>query len=532
MPRRIERALISVYDKHGLADLGRALHGKGIEILSTGGTASALVEAGVPVRQVSDHTGSPEILGGRVKSLHPAIHGGILARRDDPDHMRQLTGQGFAAIDMVVVNLYPFEATVAARANEPAAIIEMIDIGGPSMIRSAAKNHADVVVVTDPSDYAAIAEEIVRTGYVDAATRRGLAEKAFAHTACYDARIADWFRRTGSPGVAEPAGPTSPEGFPATLTLGLRKVADMRYGENSHQGAALYADPSDGVPGEAPPAGPVTAAQLQGKELSFNNILDMDAAWAAAGEFEETACVVVKHNTPSGVATAPTLVEAYRLARDCDPLSAFGGIVAVNRTLDAATAAEIAELFLEIVIAPGYDAGALEALRSKKNLRVMNAGAPPAPRRGWDFKRVAGGMLVQDRDTIDERPEEFRVVTRKAPTPDQMRSLVFAWKVGRHVKSNAIVYVRGTRTIGIGAGQMSRVDSAKIGVMKASEDLGGSVMASDAFFPFRDGVDAAAESGVAAIIQPGGAMRDKEVIAAADARGMAMVFTGRRHFRH
>ncbi|HXI02469.1 MAG TPA: bifunctional phosphoribosylaminoimidazolecarboxamide formyltransferase/IMP cyclohydrolase [Candidatus Saccharimonadales bacterium] len=532
MSRRIERALVSVYDKEGIADLGRDLHSLGIEILSTGGTAAALAGAGVPVKQVSAHTGSPEILDGRVKTLHPSIHGGLLARRGESAHMAQLAEQGIAPIDMVVVNLYPFEATVAKMSGDPAAVIEMIDIGGPSMIRSAAKNHEDVVVLTDPRDYEAVLSEIRSSGGVSGATRRRLAARAFELTAYYDSRIADYLRRRSQADLPPAEGATPPERFPELLTIGLRRVMAMRYGENSHQGAVLYADPSETVPGGAPPPGAVTARQLQGKELSFNNIMDTDAAWAAVAEFDETACVVVKHSTPSGVAAAPGLLEAYRQARDCDPLSAFGGIVAVNRPLDEETAREITSLFVEVVIAPGYTPGAIEALRKKRNLRVMDAGAPPRPARGWDLKRVTGGVLVQDRDLIGESPASFRCVTKRAPTQDETRSLLFAWRVARHVKSNAIVYARGTRTVGIGAGQMSRVDSAKIGVMKASEDLKGAVMASDAFFPFRDGVDAAAETGVAAIIEPGGSQRDAEVIAAADEHGMAMLFTGHRHFRH
>ncbi len=531
MPPRIERALISVYDKQGLAELGRALSRNRIEILSTGGTAAALAEAGVAVKGVSDHTGSPEILGGRVKTLHPAIHGAILARRADPAHMKELARQGIVPIDMVVVNLYPFEQTVERKAEDPEAILEMIDIGGPSMIRSAAKNHEDVVVLTDPGDYAGAIAEIEATGTVGDATRRRLAARAFAHTAYYDSRIADYLgrRARGAPGASDPA---PPDRFPDLLTLGLRRAREMRYGENSHQAAVLYADPSETPPGGSPPPGPVTAAQIQGKELSFNNVLDMDAAWAAVAEFDEPACVIVKHNTPSGAAAAPELLAAYVQARDCDPTSAFGGIVALNRRVDVPTAREIASLFLEVVIAPGFEPGALDVLRARKNLRLMETGAPPRPAAGWDFRRVLGGLLVQERDRITETPASFTTVTRRAPTEAEMRSLLFAWRVCRHVKSNAIVYARETRTIGIGAGQMSRVDSARIGVMKASEDLAGSVMASDAFFPFRDGVDAAAGSGVAAVIQPGGSNRDGEVIAAADEHGMAMVFTGRRHFRH
>ncbi len=530
MPRKIERALVSVFDKRGLVDLCRVLQDRGVEILSTGGTAAALIEAGIRVKQVSNHTGSPEILGGRVKTLHPAIHGGILARRGDAAHMKQIAEQGIAPIDLVVVNLYPFEQTVASRAPQVEEVVEMIDIGGPSMIRSAAKNCLDVAVVTDPDDYPAVQDEVAATGSVSAAARLRLSAKAFAHTAYYDARIADYMARV-LPGDPPSLGP-KPPGHPDRLTFALRKVADLRYGENPHQSAALYADPSEAPPGGGAPAGAVTARQMQGKELSFNNILDLDAAWAAVGEFDETACVIVKHTTPSGAATAPTLVEAYRQARDCDPTSAFGGIVAVSRALDGETAREIAPLFLEGIIAPSFDAGALDALKGKKNLRLMEAGSPPRPGEGYDLKRVTGGLLVQERDRITEEASSFKTVTQRGPAPEETRSLLFAWRVARHVKSNAIVYARGTRTVGIGAGQMSRVDSAKIGADKAREDLNGAVLASDAFFPFRDGVDAAAKAGVAAIIQPGGSVRDEEVIAAADEHGMAMLFTGRRHFRH
>ncbi len=532
MPRKIERALLSVYDKKGLIEFGRALHERGVEILSTGGTAAALAEAGIPVKQVSTHTGSPEILGGRVKTLHPAIHGGILARRGDSGHMRELSEQRIATIDLVAVNLYPFEETVASRASQVDEVIEMIDIGGPSLIRSAAKNFQDVVAVTDPADYPAVLKEIAATGSVSLETRLRLAAKAFSHTAFYDARIADYFPWLRVSGEEGPALGARPAGFPEHLVLGLRKVADLRYGENPHQGAALYADPAETLPGGAPPAGAVGSRQIQGKALSFNNILDLDGAWAAVAEMEETACVIVKHTTPSGAAMAPTILEAYVQARDCDPVSAFGGIAAFNRPVDAATAKEMKALFLEAVIAPAYEAEALEILRSKKNLRVMEAGAPPRHTGGLDFKRVAGGLLAQDRDRITEGPKSFKIATKRSPTADEIRSLLFAWRVARHVKSNAIVYVRGTRTVGIGAGQMSRVDSSRIGSMKAREDLRGTVLASDAFFPFRDGVDEAAKAGVTAVIQPGGSVRDEEVIAAADEHGLAMLFTGRRHFRH
>ncbi|HZE89904.1 MAG TPA: bifunctional phosphoribosylaminoimidazolecarboxamide formyltransferase/IMP cyclohydrolase [Verrucomicrobiae bacterium] len=531
MPRTA-RAIVSVFDKEGLIPFCRGLAARGIEILSTGGTASALVEAGVAVKQVSDHTGSPEILQGRVKTLHPKVHGGILARRADPSHVKQLEDHGISPIDLVAVNLYPFERTVAAKSEQVDEVVEMIDIGGPSMIRSAAKNWHDVTVVTDPADYPTVLAEIEAEGEVSAATRRRLAAKAFAHTAYYDSRIADYFAHIAVDAGIAPRLAARPAGFPEILTIGLRKIADLRYGENPHQSAALYADPGETPPGGVAPAGPVSARQLQGKELSFNNILDLDAAWAAVADLDGTGCVIVKHTTPSGAACAETLVEAYRFARDGDPVSAFGGIVAVNRPLDAATAAEIAPLFLEAIIAPSFQHGALDALKARKNLRLMEVDGPAAGRGGWDLKRVAGGILVQDRDRVDEAPATFRTVTKRAPAAGEMRSLLFAWRVARHVKSNAIVYARGTRTVGIGAGQMSRVDSAKIGRDKAREDLVGTVLASDAFFPFRDGVDEAAKAGVAAIIQPGGSVRDEEVIAAADEHGIAMLFTGRRHFRH
>jgi len=534
MPDRIQRALVSVFDKSGLVELCRVLQKREVEILSTGGTASALVAAGIRVTQVSDHTGSPEILGGRVKTLHPAIHGGILARRGDASHMKEIAAQKISTIDLVVVNLYPFERTVAERAERVDEVVEMIDIGGPSMIRSAAKNWMDVAVVTDPADYPGVMEEIAGTGSISSATRRRLAAAAFARTAYYDSRIADYMSRVRAPGAegkAPDLGP-APSDYPSVLTLGLRKIADLRYGENPHQAAALYEDPAETLPGAAPPAGPVSARQLQGKELSFNNILDLDAAWAAVGEFDETACVVVKHTTPAGAAVASPLVEAYRQARDCDPVSAFGGIVAVNRPLDGETAREISGLFLEAVIAPSFEPAALDALKGKKNLRLMEAGAAPGHAAGWDMKRVTGGLLVQDRDIVSEDPSTFRTVTRRSPSAEELRSLLFAWRIARHVKSNAIVYARGLRTVGIGAGQMSRVDSSRIGAEKAREPLEGTALASDAFFPFRDGVDEAAKAGVTSVIQPGGSVRDEEVIAAADDHSIAMVFTGRRHFRH
>lgn len=531
MDRNIRRALVSVFDKTGLIELCRVLTARGVEILSTGGTASVLAEAGLPVKQVSDHTGFPEILGGRVKTLHPAIHGGILARRSDRSHAAQLAEHRIAPIDLVIVNLYAFEQTVSAKAARVEEVIEMIDIGGPSMIRSAAKNCLDVAVLTDPADYPEAAREIESSGSLSQATRLRLAAKAFAHTAYYDSRIADYFGRLRAGSEGPELGDPHP-GYPDVLVLGVRKAADLRYGENPHQTAALYADPGETPPGGAPPTGAVTARQIQGKELSFNNILDLDAAWAAVSDLEGTSCVVVKHTTPSGAATASTLLQAYRHARDCDPTSAFGGIVAFNRPLDAEAAEEMGSLFLEAVIAPSFSPEALAALKGKKNLRVMEAGSPPRPAGGPDLKRVSGGLLVQQRDRIDETPEDFRIVTARKPSGEEMSSLLFAWRIARHVKSNAIVYVSGTRTVGIGAGQMSRVDSARIGAQKAREDLRGTVLASDAFFPFRDGVDEAAKAGITAIIQPGGSVRDEEVVTAADEHGLAMLFTGRRHFRH
>ena len=525
--RPIRRALLSVSDKTGIVDFAAGLVRHGVVIVSTGGTADALRAAGIAVTEVSEVTGFPEIMDGRVKTLHPAIHGGLLAVRDDARHRSALDRHGIAAIDLLAVNLYPFEATEAAGAGF-AECIETIDIGGPAMIRAAAKNHADVTVVVEPGDYAAVLAEMDANGGATLAeTRRVLAAKAFARTAAYDAAVSGWLaRETGRPGLPHRA-------------FGGRLVQALRYGENPHQQAWFYA-------GIEQRPGVATARQVQGKELSYNNINDTNAAFECVGEFDPDAAaavVIVKHANPCGVATAATLADAYRLALRCDPVSAFGGIVAVNRPLDAAAAREIAQVFTEVVIAPAADDEALAVLAGKTGLRLLITGALPDPGApGLDVRSVAGGLLVQTRDdgTLDEGT--LKVVTRRAPDARERADLAFAWKVAKHVKSNAIVFARDGATAGIGAGQMSRVDAARIAVMKAREAAqaagldapltADSVAASDAFFPFPDGLLAVAEAGATAVIQPGGSVRDDEVIAAADAAGLAMVFTGMRHFRH
>ncbi len=521
----LKRALISVSDKEGLADLGRALADRGVEILSTGGSAKALRAAGIAVTDVAEVTGSPEMMDGRVKTLHPRIHGGLLALRDDPAHVAAMEEHGVPAIDLLVVNLYPFEATVARGASYDEAV-ENIDIGGPAMIRAAAKNHAHVAVVTDTEDYAALLVELDERGGTTAAFRRALSGRAFARTAAYDAAVSTW--------MADAAGEPAPRRRAVAGTLRQR----MRYGENPHQAAAFYTDGSD-RPGVA------TATQHQGKELSYNNINDTDAAFELISEFAggDPACVIVKHANPCGVARGATLAEAHARAFDCDRTSAFGGIVAFNRPLDGNTARAIAGIFTEVVIAPGADAEARDVFAARKNLRLLTTDGladPAVPGRVW--RQVAGGFLVQDRDSGRVTRDDLRVVTRLAPTDAQMDDLLFAWTVAKHVKSNAIVYARGGATVGVGAGQMSRVDSTRIAARKAAdmaEALGldavptrGSAVASDAFFPFPDGLLAAAEAGATSVIQPGGSVRDDEVIAAADAAGLAMVLTGQRHFRH
>jgi phosphoribosylaminoimidazolecarboxamide formyltransferase/IMP cyclohydrolase len=518
---KIARALISVSDKAGLVDFARGLAREGLEILSTGGTAKALYQAGIAVREVSDFTGAPEILDGRVKTLHPRVHGGILGR-PTAKHREEMQKAGLSPIDLVVVNLYPFRETVARGApfNE---VIENIDIGGPAMIRSAAKNHERVAVVVEPGDYARVLAEIQATGEVSDGLRYQLARKAFAHTAAYDGAIAEHLGRLDTPGAAL-------ADFPATLHLSARLERSLRYGENPHQKAAFYAT-DDGGPSLA------RAEVLQGKELSYNNLLDLDAAMRLAAEFAAPAVAIIKHTNPCGVAVADAGVsEAYRRARETDPVSAFGGIVAVNRPVDAQLGRELSETFLECVIAPAYAPEALAALAAKKNLRLLAYDFAAAAARGgealFDLRNISGGFLVQTRDLTTSAAAAGKVASKRAPTAAEIADLDFAWRVCKHVKSNAIVFAGAGRTLGVGAGQMSRVDSVRLAVTKARLPLKGAVLASDAFFPFRDGVDEAARAGVTAVIQPGGSVRDDEVLAAADEHGMAVVLTGERHFRH
>lgn len=514
---KVELALLSVSDKTGLTEFGRELAALGIQMLSTGGTAKSLREAGLPVTGVSEHTGFPEILNGRVKTLHPKIHAGILARTSEPEHRETLQAQGIPAIGLVVVNLYPFQRTVSREGVGLEEAIEQIDIGGPTMVRAAAKNFEHVAVVVDPADYARIVEQLKAEGAVSRNLRFELARKAFSHTAAYDAGISAWLEgRFGEP-------------LPGTLHLSLRQEAILRYGENPHQQAALYRQSG------LPPEGIVAAVQKHGKQLSFNNYLDLDGAWNLAREFESTGCAIIKHTNPCGAALGETVKEAYLRALECDPVSAFGSIIACNREVDADAAEEMGKLFVEAIVAPSYTPEALEILERKKNIRIMEIPPPPThpnPYRGFDFKRIDGGLLVQDRDRHQLGGDDLKVVTQRAPTAEEMAELRFAWVVCKHVKSNAIVYTRDCRTLGIGAGQMSRVDSARIAAEKCRSELAGAVMASDAFFPFRDGLDEAAQRGIRAVIQPGGSVRDEEVIQAADEHGMAMVFTGVRHFRH
>jgi phosphoribosylaminoimidazolecarboxamide formyltransferase / IMP cyclohydrolase len=519
------RALLSVSDKTGLLDFARGLHKLGWELVSTGGTARTLREGGVPVRDVSEVTQFPEMLDGRVKTLHPAVHGGLLARRDLPEHMSAIAEHGIAPIDLVVVNLYPFEATVARGADFPTCV-ENIDIGGPAMIRAAAKNHADVAVVVDPSDYAVVLAELrEHGGATTLALRRKLAAKAYARTAVYDAAIANWFADQ----LSDPA--------PTFRAIGGHLLEPLRYGENPHQSAAFYRT-SELRPGVA------TARQVQGKKLSYNNINDTDAAYECVAEFDPrrtAACVIVKHANPCGAAEGESLIEAYRKALACDPVSAFGGIVAVNRKLDAEAAQAITDIFTEVIIAPEASDEAIAIVGAKKNLRLLIAGALPDPRAsGTLVKSVAGGLLVQSRDNAVVDDMTLKVVTKRAPTNAELTDLAFAFRIAKHVKSNTIVYAKDCATVGIGAGQMSRIDSARIAARKAEEAATGlpapltigSVVASDAFFPFPDGLLVAIEAGATAVIQPGGSVRDDEVIKAADDRGVAMMFTGTRHFRH
>ncbi len=516
---KITRALISVSDKSGIIEFSRQLAGYGVELLSTGGTAKLLREAGLAVKDVSEFTGFPEMLDGRVKTLHPKVHGGLLGMRSNPEHVAKMKEHGIENIDMVVVNLYPFEATTAKEGCHLEDAIENIDIGGPTMLRSAAKNYPDVTVLVDSADYAQVLDEMkAADGAVSAATNFALAVKVFQHTAAYDGAISNYLGARLTDTVAE---------YPPTFTLQVKKAQDLRYGENPHQTAAFY------VEGRITEPCVSNALQLQGKELSFNNIIDLDAAIETVKEFEQSAAVIIKHTNPCGVALADSPLDAYLKARECDPVSAFGGIVGFNRTVDAATANELTSTFLEAVIAPGYSEEALAIFTAKKNVRVMQVPLLDSYAAGGsDLKRVTGGLLLQGRDLGMVNARDCRVVTERTPTASEYEALDFAWRVCKHVKSNAIVFCTRDQTVGIGAGQMSRVDSSKIAVQKALLPTQGTVLASDAFFPFRDGVDAAAEAGVTAIIQTGGSVRDEEVIKAANEHGIAMLFTGMRHFRH
>lgn len=521
MKTPVRRALLSVSDKSGIVEFAQSLQQRGVQLLSTGGTYKLLKDAGLPAVEVSAHTGFPEIMDGRVKTLHPKIHGGLLGRRDIDEAI--MAQHGIDPIDLLVVNLYPFEQTVARPDCSREDAIENIDIGGPAMLRAAAKNHAWVGVLVDPADYAAVLADIDAGGLSDA-TRNRLAIKVYAHTSRYDGMVAAYLSSLNEAGERA--------AFPQVLGLQFEKLQEMRYGENPHQRAAFYAE-------KQPEAGSIAAAmQIQGKELSYNNIADADAALECVKSFTKPACVIVKHANPCGVAVSLDGIKAaYDLAYQTDPTSAFGGIIAFNRELDATTAKTIVDRqFVEVIIAPTVSAEAKQIVAAKQNVRLMECGQWPQQRSGaFDYKRVGGGLLVQDRDDAVIQPEQLKIVTKRAPTEAELHDLVFAWKVAKFVKSNAIVYARNRQTIGVGAGQMSRVYSAKIAGIKAADEkleVRGSVMSSDAFFPFRDGIDAAAAAGISAVIQPGGSMRDSEVIAAADEHGMAMVFTGVRHFRH
>jgi phosphoribosylaminoimidazolecarboxamide formyltransferase / IMP cyclohydrolase len=505
----VRRALVSCFDKTGVAELARALHELGVELISTGSTAATLREAGVPVVAVADVTGFPECLDGRVKTLHPRVHAGILADRNDPAHVAELEELGVDAIDLVVVNLYPFRDTAASGAPAP-DVVEMIDIGGPTMVRAAAKNHGSVGVLVDPDDYPRVLEQLQEQGGLDEGLRRGLAAKAFQHTAAYDAEVASWFQRD--------------EEWPEQLNVALPRVATLRYGENPHQGAALYAAP-DAV-------GVARAEQLHGKELSYNNLLDTDAAWSMAVDIAEPGVAIIKHTNPAGMAVADDLETAYARALEGDPVSAFGGIVASNRAVDLPTARRISEVFTEVVVAPGYEPDALELLQEKKNLRILRMPDAAPAAHGRVLRTIGGGVLAQHADVGAEPFDEWRVVSEAQPDEELLADLRFAWIAAKHVKSNAIVLASGQQLVGVGAGQMSRVDSVRLAVERSEGRVVGSVLASDAFFPFRDGPDAAAAAGVRAIVQPGGSVRDDEVVAAADEHGLVMVLTGRRHFRH
>ncbi len=555
--RKIKRALISVSDKTGIVDFARQLKEFDVDIISTGGTAKALRDAGVEVRDVSDVTGFPEMMDGRVKTLHPKIHGGLLGIRDNPEHQAAMDEHAIEPIDMVVVNLYPFEETIKREGVTEEEAIEQIDIGGPAMIRSAAKNWRDVAVVTLPGGYAGVSEEIKqREGSLSLVTRNRLACEAFGQTARYDMLVSFYliggysraraeaqsvgtgcgsavysFDSTGMRSSADAPRIDSEEfsietfhgSLPGSAQWSISKTADLRYGENPHQIAGLY---QTGMR-----SGIANAQLLSGKEMSFNNYVDADAAWQLVGDFDEPACAIIKHTNPAGVALGANTEKAYRRALATDPTSAFGGVVASNLEVDERAARAIIEIFTEVLIAPAYEPAALEVLKSKKNLRVLKA-AERTSREGVEYKQISGGMLVQTRDSHILKPEDLKVVTTREPTDEEIRDLMFAWTVCKHTKSNAIVYARDEQTVGVGAGQMSRVDSVKLGAMRSQLPVAGSVLASDAFFPFRDGLDEAAKHGITAVIQPGGSMRDAEVIAAANEHGLAMVFTGIRHFKH
>ena len=542
--RPIRRALISVSDKTGIVDFARELASFDVEIISTGGTAKSLRDAGITVRDISDVTGFPEMMDGRVKTLHPRVHGGLLAIRDNDEHVAAMKEHGIEPIDLVVVNLYPFAETIRRQGVTHEEAIEQIDIGGPAMIRSAAKNARDVAVVVLPSSYGNIIHEMKsRGGALSLATRKRLAQEAFQQTAIYDMLVSSYlasqgqaFASTGTGGIVAIAGGSSVPGniaeefsveefggqLPDRKSWTINKIASLRYGENPHQMAALYQMAMRG--------GVANAEVLAGKEMSFNNYVDADAAWALVNDFEQTACAIIKHTNPAGVGLGQTPGEAYTKALATDPVSAFGGIVAFNQTVDENAAQEVIKIFTEVVIAPDYSAPALEILKTKKNLRVLRVAQDKGKK--LEFRQISGGMLVQTADDHQLDPATLKVVTTRAPGDEEMRALLFAWVVCKHTKSNAIVYARADQTVGVGAGQMSRVDSVKIGAMRAQLPVVGSVLASDAFFPFRDGIDEAAQHGITAVIQPGGSVRDEEVIAAANEHGLAMVFTGVRHFKH
>ncbi len=520
----IKQALLSVSDKTGIVEFATALSQQGVKLLSTGGTAKLLAEAGLPVTEVADYTGFPEMLDGRVKTLHPKVHGGILARRDLPEHMQALDAHGIPTIDLLVVNLYPFVATIAKDDCTLADAIENIDIGGPTMLRSAAKNHRDVTVIVDPADYAVVLDEMKANGNtVGYATNFRLATKVFAHTAQYDGAITNYLTS-----LTDELQHATRQPYPATLNLAFDKVQDLRYGENPHQSAAFYRDPA------APAGALANYRQLQGKELSYNNIADSDAAWECVKTFDAPACVIIKHANPCGVAVAASPAEAYAKAFQTDPTSAFGGIIAFNREVDEAAAQAVAKQFVEVLIAPAFSEAAKQVFAAKQNVRLLEIALGDGF-NAFDLKRVGGGLLVQSLDARNVQPDELRVVTQRQPTPKELDDLLFAWRVAKYVKSNAIVFCGNGMTLGVGAGQMSRVDSARIAGIKAQNaglTLTGSAVASDAFFPFRDGLDVVVAAGATAVIHPGGSMRDDEVIAAADEHGIAMVLTGIRHFRH